>query len=254
MPNVTLATRLKWSVHNNAVWCDTVCRAHDIPGEFQSHLWLNRYSVPPYYPNAVTLSGKSGIAEQMIAIQDLLSDRASKAVSVKDSFNTLDLAPLGFHCLFEAMWLWRAPLLSTPPAVMEDIRWDIVKGSQELAQWELAWAGVPTNDQSTSTVRIFLPSMLANPDIVFVAAYRDQQIVGGAIGTRTGNVVGLSNQFAPSSDAARYWLGCMALITAAYPDHAIVGYEHGAELALARTLGFDELGPLRVWVRAGASM
>lgn len=40
---------------NNALWCDAVCRAHDIPGEFHPALWRNRHTVPPFYSNAVTL-------------------------------------------------------------------------------------------------------------------------------------------------------------------------------------------------------
>jgi hypothetical protein len=30
------------AAHNNAMWCDAVCRAHDHPGEFHGALWLTR--------------------------------------------------------------------------------------------------------------------------------------------------------------------------------------------------------------------
>ena len=43
---------------NNALWCDAVCRAHGLPGEFLAGLWLNRRPVPRFYANAVTLSPK----------------------------------------------------------------------------------------------------------------------------------------------------------------------------------------------------
>jgi hypothetical protein len=30
------------AAHNNALWCDAICRAHDRPGEFHEALWLTR--------------------------------------------------------------------------------------------------------------------------------------------------------------------------------------------------------------------
>ncbi len=46
----------KLAVYNNAVWCDTVCRAHGWPGEFHAQIWINSHTSLPYYPNAVTLT------------------------------------------------------------------------------------------------------------------------------------------------------------------------------------------------------
>lgn len=152
---MTLSTNLIQAVHNNAVWCDTVCRAHGIPGEFQTHIWLNRNLVPPYYPNAVTLSEKSGSAEQMIAIQNLISDENSTGLAVKDSFDQLDLTPFGFHSLFEAVWLWRAPLMPKPTAIPDEIRFTVVQETEELVQWETAWANLPENQEFTPQKRIF---------------------------------------------------------------------------------------------------
>ena len=254
MAKTTLSEQINQAAYNNAVWCDTVCRAHGIPGEFYAQVWLNRSAVPAYYPNVVTLSGESGVEEQMQAIESLIDDGLLTSFAVKDSFNTLDLGQSGFHALFEATWLWRDSSLPQPTDLPEDVRWAIVEQPQELAQWELAWAALPDNQPSASQAQIFLPPLLADQDVVFVAAYRDEQIVGGAVANRTGNVVGLSNQFAPEGEALGYWAGCIAVIMEVYPDHAIVGYERGAELDSARTLGFEDVGPLRVWIRPDAIM
>jgi hypothetical protein len=254
MVKATLSTNLIQAIHNNAVWCDTICRAHGIPGEFHTHVWLNRKPVPPYYPNAVTLSGKPGIADQMRAIQNLIGDESSAGLAVKDSFDLLDLAPFGFHALFEAMWIWRAPLMPIPTTISDRIQFTIVQQPDELAQWETAWAGFPANEKLTPEKRIFLPYLLADRDVMFIAAYRDQQLVGGAIANCTGDVVGISNQFAPSGEAAIYWTGCIATMMSKYPDRPIVGYERGTDLELAQRLGFEAIRPLRVWVRAGSSM
>jgi hypothetical protein len=36
------------AAHNNAMWCDAVCRAHDRPGEFHEALWLTRLGTPRF--------------------------------------------------------------------------------------------------------------------------------------------------------------------------------------------------------------
>jgi hypothetical protein len=252
MAKTHLAAKTNLIAYNNAMWCDAVCRAHGIPGEFYPQLWLNQAHVPAYYPNLVTLSGESGAEEQLLAIQSLVEDSALASFAVKDSFNTLDLTSFGFHPLFEATWLWRAPSRPGPGDVPEDVQWTMVAHPQELASWEAAWATLPDNQQSTAAPRVFLPLLLADENVVFIAAYRDGRIVGGAVANRTGGVVGLSNQFAPDGEALRFWAGYIAVITEVFPDHAIVGYERGAELELARLAGFEAVAPFRVWIRPDA--
>jgi len=62
--------RVERAARNNAVWCDTVCHAHGIPGGFHDALWFNRHPVPRFYPNAVTLT-QGGTAAQLETIQAL---------------------------------------------------------------------------------------------------------------------------------------------------------------------------------------
>jgi hypothetical protein len=243
--------RVAKAVHNNAVWCDTVCHAHGLSGEFTPDIWLRNGPVPRYYPNAVTLTAETGITAQMAAIQTLTGS------SVKDSYQTLDLAPLGFNPLFDATWIWleadsRKHLdATTSGEYPEDYTVLTVKHPVELARWEQAWA-----DSSTEIVpedRIFPASLLEDSTVHFIAAYRDNQIVAGVIANQTGDVVGLSNQFAPPSTpkfhTKTYWAGCIVMIQFMLPGLPIVGYEHGDSLTLANALGFDQIGPLRVWVR-----
>ena len=44
------------------------------------------------------------------------------------------------------------------------------------------------------------------------------------------------------------WAGCLAEATARFPGFAIVGYEQGDHLDLARRAGFRSIGALRVWI------
>jgi hypothetical protein len=94
-----------------------------------------------------------------------------------------------------------------------------------------------------------MPSLLTDEDIVFIAAYQDRQIVAGGIANRTGEVVGVSNVFAPEEDARPYWSGYITAIIEAFPGLPLVGYERGVELAISQQLGFETIRPLRVWIR-----
>lgn len=241
-----MSSKVQQAAHNNALWCNTVCRAHGIPGEFHAHLWLNHHRVPRFYPNVVTLSSAEGLAEQQAALQALIAEGKLDSFAVKDSFCTLDLAPLGFHLLFEATWLWRAPSPPEPMTAFDEIQWAIIHQPPELARWETAWNGL-ADDSATLPARIFPASLLDDEDLVFIAAYREGQIVAGAIANRTGEGVGLSNVFTPPLEVSHFWAGCVTLAGQAFPGQPLVGYERGEELIMARERGFEALGPLRVW-------
>ena len=127
---------------------------------------------------------------------------------------------------------------------MNDVPWTFLQTPEELRAWETAWRG-PAGDPP---LNLFLPVLLENPDIAFLAAAQDGQIVAGAVANRTGDVVGLSNVFAPVDEQAGFWAGAIAAILRTFPGLPLVGYERAAELAVAQALGFKAIGPLRVWL------
>lgn len=232
------------AAHNNARWCDTVCRAWGAPGEFRPALWLNRHTVPPFYSNAVTLAAAAA-GEQLAAVADLAAERAT--FSVKDSFAALDLRPLGFDVLFEAQWMWREPA-APPPVADGGPDWSIVDTPDELALWEAAWAGLHEGGVP-ETERIFRPPLLAEPGFVFLAGRRDGRITAVAAANRSGDEVGLSNVFSPSEEMAVCWAGVVAFAGELFPGRPLVGYERGDDLAAAFAAGFQPVAPLRVWAR-----
>jgi hypothetical protein len=242
-------SREEQAAKNNAIWCDTICRAHGSPGEFHNELWLNRYAVPRFYPNVVTLSAEDGTATQLTSIQTLAANGLSGGWGVKDSFCSLDLITLGFKPLFEARWLWRSPFQPLPNRAASDLRWAWVKSALELARWETAWSGSQTPDILTRRPRLFLPTMLADPEIGFVAVYQGQTIVAGAIANHTKDLVGLSNVFVPQDDQVSFYAGCVAVTHERFPDMPVVGYERGRELAIVQEIGFEMLQPLKIWIR-----
>ena len=96
---------------------------------------------------------------------------------------------------------------------------------------------------------LFGPALLRDPAITFLGGAVDGSIVAGAIASRTGHeLVGLSNVFARDEDLDRAWDGSLQYLDAALPGVAVVGYESGSDLAVARRRGFVSVGALRVWL------
>jgi hypothetical protein len=236
------------AARNNAEWCDAVCRAHGNPGEFHDDIWLNRNSVPRFYPNAGTLAEPS--PRQLALIDELIAARLPSGWAVKDSFSMLDLESRGFRILFDAEWIY------LPISRMQDIasartsaRWEVVRDGLTLAEWESVWCKA-SGDKDEK--RIFVPAILENKDIAVLAGYRDERIVAGAIANRSDDVVGWSNFFAPAPEMRDRAAESLATIRGVFPGLPVVGYEHGDDLRNARALGFESFGPLRVWTFRGS--
>jgi hypothetical protein len=231
------------AARNNAEWCDAVCRAHGNPGEFHDDIWLSRRPVPRFYPNAGTLAESS--QRQLDLIDELIAARLPSGWAVKDSFAMLELESRGFRMLFDAEWIY------LPVSRIKDVvsastsaRWEVVHSALALAEWESAWSRASGD---TSKDRIFLPSLLENKDVAVAAGFRDGHIVAGAIANRSDGVVGWSNFFAPATEMFDHSAASLATIARVFPGSPIVGYEHGDDLRNARALGFESIGPLRVW-------
>ncbi|MFD3942519.1 hypothetical protein [Streptomyces sp. NPDC058579] len=223
---------------NNAEWCDAMCRAHGTPGTFGRRAWTNARRTPPYYPDAVTLSADASVRDVLDGI-----DRDTPGASVKDSFACLDLTSEGFRPLFDARWITRAGRLPAPEVgVPADTSWRAVRDPAELAAWAMAWSGGDADEAA-----LFRPELLADRSTKVVAGYgADGRIAGGAVLSDNGRVTGVSNLFAAEgTDPAEAWAGCLTLVDAGRP---VVGYESGDDLAPALAVGFEELGPLRIWL------
>jgi len=244
------SSRVGQAARSNATWCETVCCVHGTPGEFHDALWLNRHPVPRFYPNVVTFATRDDPATQLAHIRTLVATALPGGWGVKDSFCSLDLTPLGFVPLFEATWLWRAPFQPLPDRAAFGLHWTWAQSEPELEQWETAWGASPATNPSTPQPRLFLPALLAHPEIVFIVAYRDRELVAGAIAHHTGDVVSLSNVFVPQDDPAAFWAGCVAMAQERFPGVPMVGYEHGPALIIAQEVGFETLHPLKVWTRS----
>jgi hypothetical protein len=233
------------AARNNAIWCDTVCRAHDRPGEFHETLWLTRLGTPRFYPDAVTLAGAEAAPVQLEAIASLISGTRQREWFVKDSFQSLHLNSLGFEPLFDAEWIAMSGARPGLKDNLPEYRSTIVTGEAGLIAWERSWAGEEANAAGRPKPRVFMPRLLADTNVAFVSIQGEGGIAGGGILNRGAEVVGLSNLFGSEIDLV--WRSLTAVVGEIFPDLPLVGYEHGNELAAAKLAGFETVGPLRVW-------
>ncbi|GCE18755.1 hypothetical protein [Dictyobacter kobayashii] len=235
---------LHLAVDNNAVWCDTVCRSHHISTEFYENFWITNRQAPTYYPNLITLSPATNLNLDQEPLATFLTEKHDYTISVKDSFADLDLVPFGFYSLFEAQWIFHPAPMGTVEQPSTTLQWKKIGEEKELLRWEEAWS-----QTELSHNHIFLAPLLHDADVCMMAAYKEDQIVAGAIANRTTGIVGISNVFTPEQEAEQYWSGLLDMIATCYPGLPIVGYEQDESLELAVHIGFTPLGPLRVWLK-----
>ena len=220
---------------NNAGWCQTVCRAHGIPGLLAGGLWQAAAPPPRFYPDAVTLVPGLDPAGVAAAVP------ARAGASVKDSFADLDLSGYGFDALLEAQWVWReagadVPVRLTVAPPPTRLHWTAVGSGEQLAEW-----GAASGQRDT-----FPPELLSDDGVRFLTARADSEVVGRAALCLGGGVVCVSNMW---SGGPGVWETLGEVVCRLFPGHPVAGYERGAELAEAVAAGFMPVGPLRVWVR-----
>ncbi len=226
-------------VRNSLHWYESIFRTHRLSGELVEGLWLSHDHAPPYYSNAMTLV-PTPVAPQLDVLSDLRSVLHGPW-SVKDSFAALDLAPIGFEPLFDAEWVWRD---RRPPRTNTvDSDWRQLTTSSELERWEGAWR----DNGSPADRRVFLPALLADPTVALFAAYRGDALVAGCAANISTEAVGFSNFFVADGDEERLTAGAVAVVSRFGGDLPVVGYEAGDALVRAKQIGFQAVGPLRIW-------
>jgi hypothetical protein len=199
--------------------------------------------------NFMTVANGAHADVQLAAIQSLIDVDRKQRFSVKDAFQCLDLTQLGFHVLFHATWIYRAP--STPAAEDESERvvWTLAQSPADLATWERTWRGTRANAEARGQPPIFRSSLLQNQDFRFLLGRCDGASVATAALNRAGDAVGISNVFSDVEGVGPLFPGCVRMARSFYPELPLVGYERDAALAAATAAGFEPVGGLTVWNR-----
>ncbi|MGW6159587.1 hypothetical protein ACWFRM_41820, partial [Streptomyces sp. NPDC055144] len=98
---------------------------------------------------------------------------------------------------------------------------------------------------------LFRPELLDDPAVFVLAGHSaGGRVVAGAVASRSGHVVGISNVFARDGGADRAWPGVLGAVHRLFPTLAVVGYEQGDDLTVAIRHGFEPVGPLRIWLHS----
>ena len=219
------------AVANNAAWCDLVCRNAGLPTVLGPDLWSTPHRSPDAHPDAVTLRPGVPVASVLAALDD------SAGASVKDSFADLDLSPHGWTVLFEAQWLTRPAASAAAPG----LPWRIAD-RDTLPLWLTA--------HGSAVIR---PGVLDDPDVRLLLAADTHGPIAVAALNRSGvgahTVVGVSNVQVLRSEPEVVWSELAMLARRELGAHRLVGYESGPDLLPPVAVGFEPVGPLRVWVR-----
>lgn len=194
-------------------------------------VWTCLGTPPRFYSNLTTLA--PGMAEVVFN---------ADPVGFKDGFNDIDATSHGYKLLFEAFWIWLP--VGTHPETR--FTWRKATTDRELLQWEHGWAA--SDLDASRYPRQFPNSLLADPEMAFMAGIYQGELVAGCILNLTPPVVGISNLFGDPSA----WHDLPGLCDGTFPGSEMVGYERGEALKAALSAGFQLLAPLRVWVKRSA--
>jgi hypothetical protein len=232
--------KLLAAIRNNAAWCDAVVNTHEGQTRFEASHWINITPSPPFYPNVITLT-RDDTAAQLAAIRELDAAQES-GWGVKDSFATLDLAPLGFEKLFDAQWLYR-PASEIQAPTLPGLDWKKVTAEMRLAAWERGFF------DGEEPEGLFRPGLLSDPEIAIMGAFNKDEARAGAIFNRHSGACGISNVFSANDFGDAFLKNVVARAAAFAKGDPLVTYMPHDVLPEWQALGFEPIGPLRVWLK-----
>ncbi|UWR22301.1 hypothetical protein [Sulfitobacter sp. S190] len=224
---------------NNADLYEAVFRAHGLRFRRPPHAFFAVDKPPPYYAT-VSLTAPIDPGSFLAELADTASLHG-RTLTVKDSFDQLDLGPFGFERLFTSQWIYRR----AQPVALPD-GWRLIADADELRAWEAGWRGSPLD-----TDAMFPPNLLDLADIRFLGRANDGNFRAGCIANLSADCIGLSNVF--DTDKSPEMFAEAALAAGSLDgNRPVVGYERADTLDSARRIGFDAVGPLTVWSSSNA--
>ena len=221
---------VKQAVDNNIAWCQLVSAAFGKPSFTTDKVWGLHTTAPLYYPELITTS-RTTIEEDILEFLKL-----DHICSLKDSYATLQLEPLGFQLLIEAEWICHPSVNEQKP---ESCQWSIVQTEKEFERWT----------KMTGLENSIPVDLLANEGVKIF--YRDAPDgFAGFIANVAADAVGISNVFSSGMDNVELWRAIPQAVSTEFPGLLLVGYEEGDSLSVACSSGWTSIGPLRVWIKS----
>jgi hypothetical protein len=217
------------AVLNNIVWCGMVCDAHGIAQTSNGLVCGLLSKAPPFYPEIITSSRYVTIEEVKNIIEN------GEVYSTKDSYANLDLLPIGFKILFEAEWIYHAPVTDEMPI---HTPWHVITTEKDLEKWTF----------SNGLENVIKPDLLKQESVKIIMCEKNGAIFG-FIANLSANAVGISNVLSIDNENDSLWQDIAKIVSFEFPRLPMVGYEQNDDLTAALLSGWTSIGPLRVWVK-----
>lgn len=239
-----MTLRVEDALENNLAWYRAVMDAHGIVHATETDCWYAMQRVPRYYSNLVTRT-PNGVPAQVARIRVLADRPPAQTWSVADDFAQLDgqaMGAMGLVPLLEAVWMGTTRSSAGPNET--DLEFEPLRDAGELADWETRWQRWSPTDGA----RVFPTALLHTPGVACWTARRHDVAVGGAITHTDDHALGLSNVFIEDAAASGAHLRDAARLALRVADgRPVVGYGSSKELGDLCALGFESIGPKRVW-------
>lgn len=211
---------------NNADWYCEECQAWGIAFSRNAQRWLSRAQMPPYHSNLLWFDE----SDPSVQIAELDNELAGPW-SIKDATGRHDLTDCGFDVLFHAEWFIGQYESPSPVNVT------VVDSEDGFARWLDVWGETPEDRQ------VFTPAFWSSPDVHFLYAEQNGEVLGGLACNESTHVYGVTNFFGPFDAVS----ACLSKVNSF--GKPLVGYERGEALEHLVGLGFRTTGPLIVWIK-----
>lgn len=170
------------SIENHVAWCAAIAHQLGVPTDRTPYAWVALATMPPFYPNLITLEPNAAIDAEVTELEA----RLDTGRGIEDSFVNPSLDESGFGIGLRGEW---CALQSSPVMASEFLRLkvSIVQIRGELEQWTTVW-GAPGSS-------IFLPRILNLSDAWLLCAWQGDELASGWAASSGGGALGISNAF-----------------------------------------------------------
>lgn len=233
----------KLASNNNLALYQAVFASHNKTLEHNDGIYFLPVKTPPLYSNLATRSEDWQPDDVFQQIDKLAKEESWDDWSIKDSFQCLDLTKFGFEKLFDAQWIYLESGHFSAAETSDPVDFKVVKSEDDLQLWIEVWGeGVELGNQ------IYNKALVENSDVLFIVGYVENKPKHVALLNKSEDVIGVSNFFVPEKTEAA-WSSLVSFIQNHFGTKDIVGYEDAETVSKIKSVGFEPVGDLTVWLK-----
>jgi hypothetical protein len=242
---------------NVADWHTVSLRPYGVRCFQNDSLWWREPGGSGIYLGAIILDAKSPDDEILAGLEAVKTLWGTGDFALYDCYATRDLAGIGFDLVIKNPWHLRPPSPIPAPKLPDGLTIEIVRSSQELAEFEWAsWAGFeePENPEEAFRGREAFSqhaeATLDDAGMYYLNARLEGQVVAGVILYATEDMLGIYGISTLKSFRRRGYAA--ALIRAAMalrPELPACVFPEPVSVPIYTDIGFVAAGEIAVWER-----